>query len=131
MAKLVVLFNHRLTDLQKQDVRASLGVTEFIEPDIGLRQAWANIPTEAENVRDTAEFIRVRNWLGQVGKPGDYVLIQGEFGATFAMVQASLQYQLIPIYSTTKRQAVEEHQPDGGVITRHLIRHVRFRKYQP
>jgi hypothetical protein len=57
------------------------------------------------------------------------VLIQGDFGATFLMVNFAFEKGLIPIHSTTEREATEELQPDGSVRLSHRFLHKRFRKY--
>jgi hypothetical protein len=36
---------------------------------------------------------------------------------------------LIPVYSTTSREAVEKHHPDGSVELTHRFRHGLFRRY--
>ena len=127
--RLFVLFNHDLTDIQREDAVNRLGTTEILEPTTKLRKLWAAIPPEADNVGTCPEFIALRDWLGGNSRAGDYALIQGEFGATWLMVNFALQQKLVPIYSTTKRQAVEYHTADGGVEISHRFQHVRFRKY--
>ena len=65
----------------------------------------------------------------KAAKPGDHVLIQGDFGACCLFVQLALEKDLIPIYSTTRREAQETPQPDGTVKTVHHFRHRRFRRF--
>ncbi|HAY20616.1 MAG TPA: hypothetical protein DCY27_00280, partial [Desulfobacterales bacterium] len=69
------------------------------------------------------------SWLVGQATPGDYVLIQGDFGATYLMVRFALEHGLIPVYATTSRQALEEHLPDGTVKLLHYFQHQMFRRY--
>jgi len=68
--------------------------------------------------------------LRKTGKTGDFVLIQGEFGATYFTVDFCFQNNLIPIYATSKREYREEPQQDGSVVRVHRFKHVQFREYK-
>lgn len=45
------------------------------------------------------------------------------------MVNFAFEKGLIPIYSTTNREAVEEYGENGSVKMTHQFRHIIFRKY--
>lgn len=124
---LILLFNHTLTPVQEADARHSLGVARFVQPPEDIRHLWANLPPTVESL--AACLGPVEAWVKQVADPKDFILIQGDFGATCFMVRESLEMGLIPVYSTTERQAVEELQPDGTIKLTHHFRHVRFRRY--
>ncbi len=124
---LILLFNHTLTEMQAADARASLGVGRIIEPPEDIAMAWAQVPPELD---DLTEYLApVFAWLASVARPGDLVLIQGEFGATCLAAREACRRNLIPVYSTTRREAREEHLPDGRVEIRHVFAHVRYRRY--
>jgi len=129
MPKLIVLFNHTLTAAQEADARAGLGVEDIVEPPDDIKKAWANVPPEPDDI--SGWLAPVRKWLLAVARSGDFVLVQGEFGATFQMVGFCFARGLTPVYSTTRREAREEHLPGGAVEVRHLFSHVRFRMYAP
>ena len=67
-------------------------------------------------------------YMTKVCKEEDYILIQGDFGATFQVVLKALSLKFIPIYATTERQAVENI-VDGKVIKTSLFEHGIFRRY--
>lgn len=127
--RLFVIFNHKLTQVQIEDAFYSLKVSKILEPSQDLRNMWADIPPDADELSNCNEFILLRNWLEINSRTGDYVLIQGEFGATFLMVQFALEKGLVPVYSTTSRKAVEHHNTDGSVEIKHSFSHVKFRNY--
>lgn len=127
MPRLFLLFNHELTPEQEAAAREELGVTDILAPPPELQVQWRQIPPELPGV---AAYLKpFRDWLRQAARPGDYLLVQGDFGATYLMVQFAVAQGLIPIYATTRRQAQEERQPDGAVRLVHHFRHQRFRRY--
>jgi len=124
---LFLIFSHEITPAQRQDAEKSLGISGFTELPPELRELWGPIPPDIESVnRYLAPIVE---WLSVVGKPGDYVLIQGDFGAVYHLVNLAFNRGLVPVYSTTTRSAIEEHGEDGTVRMTHIFRHVRFRRY--
>jgi len=124
---LFLLFNHCLTATQETDARTSLRVDRIVRPPLEINRRWAEIPPDAEDL--ASHLTPVFAWLGSEAHPGDFVLIQGEFGATFLLVHEAIRLGLVPVYSTTIRQAVEQHLPNGQVKISHIFSHVRYRKY--
>lgn len=124
---LFLIFNHHFTPTQEADARASLDVDRIVVMPDDIRRVWGNVPPDLPGI---GEYLTpVRNWLSRNAEAGDYVLVQGDFGATYLMVGFALEAGFLPVYSTTSREAVEEHQPDGSVRMTHRFRHVRFRQY--
>lgn len=128
MKTLLLLFNHQLTLPQEADAIDTLGVEDIVSPPDDLRRLWGQIPPELTSL---ADYLKpVQSWLEKQSKPGDFVLVQGDFGACHWIVQAAFALGLVPIYATTRREAVENHLPDGTVQLTHQFRHVIFRKYE-
>lgn len=124
---LFLLFNHTLTETQEADARQNLGVAAIVLPPPEIRRLWGEVPPEADSLAD--HLAPICAWLAQESKPGDYILIQGEFGATWIMVNEAASIGLVPIYSTTKRMTEEVDLPGGEVDIRHRFVHVRYRRY--
>lgn len=124
---LFLLFSHTLTATQEADARLSLGVNRILEPPISIRMIWAQVPPDVDEL--TGYLAPVFSWLVREARPGDFALIQGEFGATWLAVVEAFRLGLVPVYSTTRREAMEEHLPDGRVEIRHTFSHVRYRRY--
>jgi hypothetical protein len=127
MADLYLIFNHRITRLQEEDAKISLRVGRIVDLPEGLKATWNQIPPDLEGIASWLEPIRT--WLASSAKRGDYVLIQGDFGACHLMVGFATEMGLIPVYSTTRREALEEHGDDGSVKMTHRFEHQRFRRY--
>lgn len=128
MPTLFLLFNHRLTPDQETDATQSLGVTECIYLPETLQPLWSQVPPEAESLVAYLEPLRL--WLSEQARAGDYVLVQGDYGATYLMVQQAFRLGLIPVHGTTARQTLEQVQPDGSVKIERVFRHARFREYE-
>ena len=127
MPKLFLVFNHTFTLSQQESARSELGVEIILEPPLELRRQWANIPPNAASLQPRLQ--PMFDWLGKYAQSGDFVLIQGDFGACYLAVRFALQHELVPIYATTERHAREEHLDDGRVKLEHTFDHVRFRCY--
>ena len=127
MPRLFLLFNHSLTPDQQEDARTNLGVEEIIPPTVDISRLWSQFPADTKKISPL--LAPIRNWLDAEAAPGDLVLIHGDFGACFLMVSHALSLGLIPVYSTTERQAMEELLDDGSVRMVHRFRHILFRRY--
>jgi hypothetical protein len=127
MPDLFLIFNHEITPRQKEDARRSLKVERIIDPPPDLKELWQSIPPQIPELKPYLHPIR--SWLKKNAATADYVLVQGDFGACFIMVKFALANGLIPIYSTTDRKAVEQHENDGSVTLVHRFKHQIFRKY--
>lgn len=125
---LFLIFNHNITPIQKSDARRSLGVQQITNMPDDLKKVWAQIPADMGKIDDY--LFPVKDWLVQNSAINDYALIQGDFGACYIMVNFAFKIGLIPIYSTTKREAVEQHGDDGTVKLLHHFKHQKFRKYE-
>lgn len=124
---LFLIFNHEITPVQESDARGSLGVQQIINMPPDLKGLWRQIPPALTKIDHYLE--PVKSWLVEQAAESDFVLIQGDFGACFMMVNFAFEIGLIPIYSTTEREAVEEQQSDGAVKLVHNFKHQSFRKY--
>jgi hypothetical protein len=126
-SSLFLIFNHQFTSKQESDARSSLGVSNIINMPGDLQELWSNIPPELPKINSYLEPIR--RWLTSRAKRGDYVLVQGDFGACYLMVEFSLEKGLDPVYSTTGREVLEELGPNGSVKLTHHFQHRIFRRY--
>lgn len=125
---LFLIFNHEITQEQAIDAENSLGVSKFVDLPTELKAIWQQIPAEIDSIK--AYLLPISEWLSQNGKHGDFVLIQGDFGAVYYIVNLAFQLGLVPLYSTTERNAIETKGRDGEIRLSHIFRHVRFRRYK-
>ena len=124
---LFLIFNHELTSLQESDARYALGVEQIRCLPSDIKTLWRKIPSDLPKLSNY--LAPVKEWLARKAKKNDYTLIQGDFGATYIMVNFAFEQGLIPIYSTTQREAFEETEIDGSVRLIHQFKHQIFRRY--
>ncbi|QQG66587.1 CRISPR-associated protein Csx20 [Desulfobulbus oligotrophicus] len=127
MHQLFLIFNHSFTPDQETSARTELGVAAIVEMPPELQELWANVPPELPGLDTWLQPFY--QWITKHCQPGDYILIQGDFGASYLLVGFATGRQLIPVYATTRRQAREEHLNNGRIRMEHTFKHVRFRRY--
>ena len=124
--KLFLLFSHVLTELQTEDAEKNLKIDEIIYMPDEIKEIWSNVNPE---IFEEAKLNRIKIFLNKNSLKGDFVLIQGEWGFTYHMINYSKNIGLIPIYSTTKRDYREELQTDGTVKNIHYFKHIKYKEY--
>lgn len=119
-----ILISHNLTPEQEEDAKRNLQVDKFIYVKNSI---WQNIPPENEKILDLLD--ELKKLILEDAKKGDLLLVQGDFGATYIMVNFAFQNGLVPIYATSKREVKEKRENDQ-VVTIRTFKHIRFRKYE-
>ena len=123
MKKMFVLINHNLTEEQKDQALRVFGVENIVNI---ADDAWSNINPSAENILGALSAYKQELMLES--KAGDVLLVQGDFGATYNMINFAKNIGLKTIYATTKR-VVQELIMDGKSVTKREFKHEKFREY--
>lgn len=126
--KMLVILSHELLKEQIIEANEKLNVDLIVEIPGELKKIWGNIYPEGPFPLDLVE--KIIKWIDKNSKGGDYVLVQGDFGATYYVVDYCIKNGRIPIYATTNRE-VEERIENGVTRIERVFRHVNFRKYLP
>jgi hypothetical protein len=128
MKSLFLIFSHTLTPEQATDATNSLGVEKFVSLPENLKILWGNVPPDAD--LDFATYLQpIKHFLATSAQAHDVVLIQGDFGATYHLVNYCKQAGYTPVYATTERVAIEQAQSDGSVVLQKVFKHKAFRRY--
>jgi len=123
MKTMYILMSHTITKQQKADAKKTLNIDNFTELPT---DAWSQIPAEVENIESS--LLELKLQLRNDAKPEDVLLVQGDYGATYNMVQFAKENGLVPVYATNVRKSREI--ADGeNIISVREFRHIRFRKY--
>ena len=128
MHRMLLLLSHKLTEDQKENANTALGVHEFLALPDDLQKLWIQITPTKHVLREYLEPIR--SWINENAGHSDYVLIQGDFGAVYLMVNYAFSVGRIPVYATTERVVVEKRMPDNAVKSERIFKHKMFRKYE-
>lgn len=127
LKNMILIFSHKLTDKQIQDAKVNLNIDEFIYLPQDLQNKWSLIDPDLENVSSIT--CEIKKWIDIVVNTNDYILVQGDFGATYDIVNYCKNKELKAIYSTTKRVAKETVIDGGKIELIHVFEHVRYREY--
>lgn len=123
----LVVFNHnQLTDEQISALKF-IDCQKAVYLSDELNSVWKNINPATDKIESLKN---IEDFILKNTNQHDYVLIQGEFGATYKMVNFCFEQGRIPVYATSKRESVEERQSDGSVVKKSVFKFVRFREYE-
>jgi hypothetical protein len=125
--KMAVLLNHTMNNEQILQAQTELGVDSFVLPRENVTKKWSDADPCADLAHLGIEIIT--EWLSSETSRGDYILVQGDYGLTFAVVDWCLRKGLIPVHATTQQCVMESMERDTKVVKREF-RHVKFRKYE-
>lgn len=126
MKNLLLLFSHKLTKNQIEDAKENLNITTFIYLPDKLRKIWSSIPLESEGLDNI-----FKEFISKNCTKGDYILIEGEYGMVYKMVNWSLNEGYIPIYSYSRREYIKEVLADNTVKNTHYFKHIYYKVYTP
>ncbi len=121
-----LIFSHKLTDSQIEELEKT-GISQFVYLPRDLQILWSGVPPNKERLKGYLKPIV--EWLKANAKEGDWVLVQGDFGAVCLVVDFCFKHLLVPVYATTKRNTIERME-NGKLIKVSQFEHIRFRKYE-
>jgi len=127
MKQMLLLFSHHLSVEQKNDALISHGIESFLPMPEDIQQLWSNIPPDIQDISGYLEPIM--EFVAIQSSRGDAILIQGDFGATYTMVNFCKSLGLLPLYATTRRNVVEST-VDGKTVKTSVFEHILFREYR-
>ena len=124
--KMILIFSHRLTNEQIKDAEDNFGISKFVYLDDSLQKIWSNISPDITSLKDILNPIK--EFIKKISNKDDVVLIQGDFGACYMLVNFCNKLKLKTIYATTKRE-IKEYNENNKLIKQSIFKHRRFRKY--
>lgn len=117
-----IFFSHILLKEQEKELINNFFCEKIIYLPEKLQFLWSNI--EEENDYSQLFF----DFLEKNAQKKDYILIQGEWGITYKMINFCKIKGLVPIYSFSKRTSHEEVR-EGVVIKTSYFKHIKFKRY--
>lgn len=122
------LLNHSLTSKQTAELQEIFDIQSIEYPPEDIRRLWSNLPVQPEISAEPLE--KIIRWLHEKNiSSQDVIVIQGEAGYSFALVDYALNNGFIPIHSVTQRIAAETVK-DEIVQTHYIFEHISFRRYR-
>lgn len=106
MARTFCLLNHALAQNQLCELRDNFASQAVLFPQKKLSLEWSQIDPEKSNEGIVLSVVR---WLESCGaKKDDLFIVQGEFGATFKLVDYALKNGLVPGLCDNKTRCERE-----------------------
>lgn len=123
MITIHLFFSHDLSEEQINDAKASLKVAEFKTLPKDLQTKFSNVPPSLDSLDD---YVRgFYEYIDKNAKKGDFLLVSGDFGLCFKLINYAKTKSLKPVYATTKRDVLK----DENGIKQSIFKHVRFREF--
>lgn len=127
MKKMFLLFSHKLTEDQEIDAKNTFDIEQFIYLPPNLQHIFSNVPVELKSLSEY--LIPIKIFLKENSEYEDLVLIQGDFGVVYQMVNFVKSLGLKAVYSTTLRLSEEVFDAEG-LFKMSIFKHRRFREYE-
>jgi len=127
MKNAFIILNHSLTRLQEEELRSKFGVERIVEMPQDLKRVWSDFSAWT-NLTDS-RVSDIVEWLDDQARTADLVVVQGEWGATFYVVDFCFYKDLIPLYASSERLYEQENLSGQRVRRTHIFKHVKFKKY--
>lgn len=125
----VSILSHKLLKSQEEELNRDWKVEKIVQLTEVLKNEWSNINPNVEIGDDSNLVDRLRDFILDNTNQEDYVIVQGEWGMTFTIVNMCFELNRVPIYATTERKT-KETVKDGQVHSEKVFEHIRFRKYR-
>ena len=120
-----VLISHQLLPEQKQELYDRFGIIELRYLPENLQQIWSNVLYDDKYYTNLNEII---DYVFSILNKGDYVIVQGNWGYTYKLVEEAKKHNIIPLYAFSVRDSIEEI-INGEVVKTTKFRHQCFVEY--
>ena len=124
---MILLLSHTLQDEQVQAAESMYGVDNFIFMPKCLQDIWANVPADTESIAKIVQKFTL--FLQENSKKDDIVLVQGDAGMTYSLINFCKKTGRIAVYATTKRIS-KEYKEENHSVKKSIFKFERFREYE-
>ena len=124
--KALLLFSHQLTENQEKELVENFKVKKIVSLSSELQEMWSNVSIK-ENYKENLE--KIKKYIEENFNENDVILVQGNWGYTYNIVEWSIEKKLVPVYSYTERN-VEEIKDGENVKKISYFKHVKFIEYE-
>lgn len=122
-----LLWSHNASSEQVQDLKINWKIDKIFELPAELRSIWSQVPVR--DINWNIYVSKICEWVKGHSQKNDLVVVQGEYGLTYYMVDWCKANNLLPVYSLTERNSVEEKKITGEIIKVSKFVHCGFRPF--
>ncbi len=98
----IFVVSHEPTPDQLEELKNNWDIQEIVRMPKDIASKWQSIPPGKESIEE--EILVIKNWIDEVCTPGDVVIIQGDYGASFMLADYVRKLAFTPLYAATKRE---------------------------
>lgn len=123
MKKVFALFSHTVLEDQKKELKERYSCEEVVYLPKELQVLWSNVEVDSNHSEKFSKF------LEENSTKEDLVIIQGEWGLVYKMINFAKKIGLIPIYSFSRRVSTEKVE-NGTVVKTSCFKHIEYKEYE-
>lgn len=128
MPNLFLLSPGSLCAEQEREVEKKFKVRFITSLPTDLQKIWKKIKPAGD--LDVKSLGMITGWLEDYACKDDFVLVQGDPGATVFIVEFCFDAGLIPIYETGRVICEKAGKDASSAEPKEIFKHVQFRKYE-
>lgn len=118
LKKVLVLTSHPILPEQNQELKSRFKIGEIKFLPENLQQIWSNVLYDDKYY---SNLDKIKNYMIETLKKEDYVIIQGNWGYVYKLVEEAKNNKIIPLYAFSIRDSSEE------IINGEVVKIVKFK----
>ena len=120
------LLNHKIIDIQKEDLYRNYNITEIEYMPDAIAMIWADLPLGSSV--DRKIIASIETWIGSF-QDGDIAIVQGDATYSFTLIDRLIELG-IPVFAAVTERIVTERMEGDTVVKKSIFKHVCFRRYE-
>lgn len=123
--KVLALISHKILPEQEQELKNRFEIVDIKFLPENLQQIWSNVLYDDKYYTNLNEMI---DYMLSILNEEDYVIVQGNWGYVYKLVEEAKKNKIIPLYAFSVRDSSEEI-INGEVVKITKFKHQCFVEY--
>lgn len=123
--KVLALISHKILPEQEQELKNRFEIVDIKFLPENLQQIWSNVLYDDKYYTNLNEMI---DYMLSILNEEDYVIVQGNWGYVYKLVEEAKKNKIIPLYAFSVRDSSEDI-INGEVVKITKFKHQCFVEY--
>ena len=123
--KVLALISHKILPEQEQELKNKFEIVDIKFLPENLQQIWSNVLYDDKYYTNLNEMI---DYMLSILNEEDYVIVQGNWGYVYKLVEEAKKNKIIPLYAFSVRDSSEDI-INGEVVKITKFKHQCFVEY--
>lgn len=123
--KVLALISHKILPEQEQELKNRFEIVDIKFLPENLQQIWSNVLYDDKYYTNLNEII---DYMLSILNEEDYVIVQGNWGYVYKLVEEAKKNKIIPLYAFSVRDSSEDI-INGEVVKITKFKHQCFVEY--